>query len=94
MDKPSGLAPATRYRCSACGNLTRFDVVTSERVRRFWHFDLSGAGVAEEEERSEVTVLSVGCRWCGAAHDVIEIVDVPGAAGQPHAVGQVVGRGE
>jgi hypothetical protein len=83
VDRPPGLGAGTRYRCSACGNLTRFDVVTSERVRRFWHFDLSGAGIPEEEDRSEVTVLTVSCRWCGAVGDAVEVVDAPGAAAQP-----------
>jgi hypothetical protein len=85
VDRPPGLAPGTRYRCSACGNLTRFDLVTSERVRRFWHFDLSGAGVPEEEERSEVRILSVSCRWCGASGDAIETVEAPGAGARAGA---------
>lgn len=80
--RQAGLAPGTRYRCGACGNLTRFDVETVERVRRFWHVDLAGHGSAEEEERVEVEVLAVTCRWCGAA-DAIEVVPAPGAAGQP-----------
>lgn len=73
-----GLEPGKRYRCGACGNLTRFDVVSSERVRRFWHVELSGEGSVEEEERYETTVESVACRWCGAT-DGIEIVDAPGS---------------
>jgi hypothetical protein len=32
----------TRYRCSACGNLTRFDVVASRRTRSFHHFSVGG----------------------------------------------------
>ena len=78
MQEVAGLATGTRYRCAACGNLTRFDVESVERVRRFWHVDLAGAGEPEEEERLEVTIASVTCRWCGSA-DAIEVVDVPGA---------------
>lgn len=74
----TGLTPGTRYRCTACGNLTRFDVVSEERVRRFWHLDLSGDGVPEEEEHLEVVIRSVTCRWCGAT-DAIEVVPAPGA---------------
>ena len=73
-DLAAGLAPGQRYRCAGCGNLTRFDVVSTERVRRFWHVDLSGAGGAEETEALEETVESVTCRWCGSS-DNIEIVD-------------------
>lgn len=81
MSEVIGLRRGTRYRCGACGNLTRFDVESVERVRRYWHVDLSGAGEAEEEERVEVHVESVTCRWCGAS-DAIEVVEVPGAGAQ------------
>ncbi|HVL97938.1 MAG TPA: hypothetical protein VM324_01425 [Egibacteraceae bacterium] len=81
MDMPAGLDPGQRYRCGACGNVTRFDVESVERVRRFWHLDLSGAGVAEEEERVEVTVESVVCRWCGST-DAIEVVAAPHVRGE------------
>ncbi len=79
MDLAAGLEPGRRFRCGACGNLTRFDVETVERVRRFWHADLSGQARAEQEERLEVEVRAVTCRWCGRA-DAIEVVDAPGAA--------------
>jgi len=65
-----------RWRCGACGNLTRFDVESVERVRRFWHVDLSGQGRVDEEARLNVDVTSVTCRWCGSP-DAIEVVDAP-----------------
>jgi hypothetical protein len=74
-----GLGPGQRYRCAACGNLTRFDVETVERVRRFWHADLAGDGRIDEEERAEVEIHSVTCRWCGSTRDV-EVVAAPAAA--------------
>jgi hypothetical protein len=81
-----GLDEGMRFRCAACGNLTRFDVETVERVRRYWHVALSGAGAAEDEQRLEVSVESVTCRWCGSA-DAIEVVDAPvgqlGEAAEP-----------
>ena len=77
MTTPPGLQPGTRWRCDACGNLTRFDVTSTERVRRFWHLDLSGAGAAEEEDFLDVNVESITCRWCGAT-DAISVVDAPG----------------
>ena len=84
-DMPPGLPPGQRFRCSACGNLTRFDVESVERVRRFWHADLAGGGTVEEEERVEVDVRSVTCRWCGSS-EAIELVAVPGNAAD-HAQG-------
>jgi RNase P subunit RPR2 len=77
--RAAGLAAGERYRCASCGNLTRFDVESVERVRRFWHVDLSGDGRVEEEERPEVDVVRVTCRWCGSSEQ-IEVVAVPGAA--------------
>lgn len=73
-----GLAPGTRYRCDGCGNLTRFDVETVERVRRFWHADLAGGGIVEEEQRTAVEVVAVTCRWCGS-RDAVVTEAAPGA---------------
>jgi hypothetical protein len=80
-----GLPPGKRYRCAACGNLTRFDVESVERVRRYWHVDLAGEGRVEHDERLEGSVVAVTCRWCGAA-DGVEVVDAPGARNAPAAV--------
>src|ERR1700710_1139383 len=38
----------TRWRCAACGNLTRFDVTRTRRTTEFWHFDLAGDHRVEE----------------------------------------------
>ncbi|HEX2049386.1 MAG TPA: hypothetical protein VHJ34_01995 [Actinomycetota bacterium] len=57
------------YRCSACGNRTRFDVFQTKRVRRFEHFTLGGEPTVEEEEVLDARVERVVCRWCGS-HDV------------------------
>jgi len=32
----------TRYRCTGCGNLTRFDVVATRRTKAFHHFSVAG----------------------------------------------------
>jgi hypothetical protein len=61
-----------RYRCSACGNLTRFDVVTSRRTRAFHHFTVGGDLQIEDEEVLEARVEEVTCRWCGATGTSIE----------------------
>ena len=63
---------STRFRCSACGNLTRFDVVSARRTRAFHHFSVGGELTIEEEEVLDETVEAVTCRWCGATGASIE----------------------
>lgn len=77
-DLATGLEPGHRFRCDGCGNLTRFDVVATERTRRFHHFDLGGERVVEEEELLHRTIESVTCRWCGR-DDAIEVEAAPSA---------------
>ncbi len=62
----------TRFRCSACGNLTRFDVVASRRTRAFHHFSVGGELSVEDEEVLDETIEAVTCRWCGASGPAIE----------------------
>ncbi len=78
-DLAQPLSPGQRYRCDACGNVTRFDVVATARTRRFLHFDLGGAVEVDEEEILEETVVSVTCRWC-ARSDAIRVEAAPRAA--------------
>ncbi|HXY90883.1 MAG TPA: hypothetical protein VEP49_00240 [Acidimicrobiia bacterium] len=63
---------SVRYRCAGCGNLTRFDVVTTRRTREFHHFTVGGALEIEDEEVLESRVEAVTCRWCGASGATIE----------------------
>jgi hypothetical protein len=63
---------AARYRCGACGNLTRFDVLTTRRTSSFHHYSVGGELTIEEEQLLEETVERVTCRWCGASGDSIE----------------------
>lgn len=76
----AGLAPDHRYRCGACGNLTRFDVVERSRTRRYHHYDLGGSSEVEHEEVIEHAVESVTCRWCGRS-DAIEVEPAPAGGG-------------
>jgi len=62
-----------RYRCSACGNLTRFDVVTTRRSRAFHHYSIGGEVTIEDEEVLDETVDEVSCRWCGSGA-AVEVV--------------------
>ena len=64
-----------RYRCNACGNLTRFDVVETTTVRSFHHFTVGGELTVEEPEVVSRVVDSVSCRWCGHGRDVEMLVD-------------------
>jgi hypothetical protein len=73
----------TRWRCGACGNLTRFDVTRSFRTTEYWHFDLAGRHEVEESRTEAENLESVTCRWCGRG-DAIELVSRAEAdAGSP-----------
>jgi hypothetical protein len=70
----------TRYRCTACGNLTRFDVEARRRTREFLHFSVAGEPSIEEEETLEEVIERVTCRWCGSS-DQIETIPAAGVQG-------------
>jgi len=71
---------SVRYRCAACGNLTRFDVIASRRTRAFHHFSVSGELSVEDEAVLDEHVEEVTCRWCGASGDRIETLPVEAPA--------------
>ena len=73
MSRYRGGVP-TRYRCTACGNLTRFDVVETTSVRSFHHYTVGGELSIEEPEIIASTVDSVTCLWCGHGRGV-EAID-------------------
>lgn len=75
----------TRYRCQACGNLTRFDVVSSRRTRAYHHFSVGGDLTVEEEEVLGEQVERVTCRWCGAGGDAIEVLAAGAVPGEQPA---------
>jgi hypothetical protein len=66
----------TRYRCTACGNLTRFDVVEKRRTQAYHHYSVSGELNVEDETVLDHVVEEVSCRWCGdgTAVEVTEAV--------------------
>jgi hypothetical protein len=66
------VSPA-RYRCTACGNLTRFNVVAERRTRAFHHFSVGGELSIEDEEVVFEKIVEVHCRWCGHG-DAVEII--------------------
>jgi hypothetical protein len=67
---------AVRYRCTACGNLTRFDVVATRRTRSYHHFSVAGDLTVEDETVLEQRIDGIECRWCGASGAAIEEVPV------------------
>ncbi len=54
-----------RYRCTACGNVTRFDVTATRRTKAFHHYTVGGELTVEDEEVLAENVDEVSCRWCG-----------------------------
>ena len=69
-----------RYRCTACGNLTRFTVTVTRRTTAFHHFTVGGELTVEDEEILEDRVDAVTCRWCGTGAGVVELDEAAVAA--------------
>ncbi|HEY2814221.1 MAG TPA: hypothetical protein VGJ03_12215 [Acidimicrobiales bacterium] len=59
-----------RYRCTACGNLTRFDVVSTRQTRAFHHYSIGGELSIEDEQVLNESIDEVSCRWCGSGASV------------------------
>jgi hypothetical protein len=68
---------AARYRCTHCGNLTRFDVTTTRRSRAYHHYTVGGDLEIEETEVLAEDVEDVVCRWCGTGKDVVVLDGQP-----------------
>jgi hypothetical protein len=66
-----------RYRCTGCGNLTRFDVTVTRRTRAYHHYTVGGDLTIEDVEVLSEVVEGVTCRWCGPG---VEIEELPAAA--------------
>ena len=68
-----------RYRCAACGNLTRFDVVTTTTKRAYHHYSVGGELELEDVEILSETIDAVSCRWCGHGRYVEAVYGEAGA---------------
>jgi len=69
---------ADRYRCTACGNVTRFDVTATRRTRAFHHYSIGGELEIEDEQVLDERIEQVTCRWCNASGAAIEsVTDTP-----------------
>ncbi len=76
-----------RYRCTACGNLTRFDVTTTRTTKAFNHYTVGGELEVEDETVLAESVDEVSCRWCGHGRAVEALAETAGEdAGQPSPV--------
>lgn len=64
-----------RYRCEACGNLTRFEVTVTRTTRAFHHYTVGGELSVEDPEIISERYESVVCRWCGTGDNVVQIDD-------------------
>lgn len=64
-DDPEGRP--VRYRCTSCGNLTRFEVTATRRTRSFHHYTVGGELAVERVEVLAEDVESAECTWCGPA---------------------------
>lgn len=80
---------ATRYRCTSCGNLTRFDVTTTRTTRAYHHYSIGGELTVEDVDVRAEIVEDVSCRWCGHGRGVEVLTsaagDLAGASGAPGA---------
>ena len=74
-----------RYRCDGCGNLTRFDVTTSQTTKAFHHYTVGGQLEVEEATVLSHHVDAVVCRWCGHGRSIVELTG--GEAGATGADG-------
>lgn len=81
----------TRYRCTACGNLTRFDVTVTRTTRAFHHYTVGGELDLEDVQVLAETVDEVSCRWCGHGREVEVVLD-DGLSSSDVPPGETAGR--
>ena len=58
------------YRCAACGNLTRFDVIATRTTRSYHHYSVGGELTIEDVDVLEEKIDDVICRWCGHGRSI------------------------
>ena len=63
--------PVTRYRCKACGNREKFQVIHFKKSTAYHHFTVGGELIEIIEERVHADVIEkVTCIWCANGGDV------------------------
>lgn len=65
-DATGTLRRMIRYRCTSCGNLTRFDVTATRTVKAFHHYTVGGDLEVEQAETLAENIESVVCHWCNS----------------------------
>lgn len=75
VDRYDRVVTTTRYRCRSCGNLTRFDVTTTQTVKAFHHYSVGGDLTVEEPEVLAGQIDEVVCRWCNSGDGVEELTE-------------------
>lgn len=73
------MTESARYRCTSCGNLTRFDVTIARRTREFHHYTVGGELHVDQEDVLEESIERIECRWCGPA-GAVERIGLPALA--------------
>ena len=68
-----------RYRCSQCGNLTRFDVLSTRTTRAYHHYSVGGELQIEDVEVLTENISEGSCRGCGTGQHVVELGVADGA---------------
>lgn len=61
---------ARRYRCGACGGLTRFAVRLTRTITYFHHQAIDGSMMPEDEEVINEVVEEVKCVYCGHGNNI------------------------
>lgn len=62
-----------RFRCTACGGLTRFSIKRSLLVETYYHQTIAGDIIPETPVVLADEIISVECVWCGHGKNVEEI---------------------
>jgi hypothetical protein len=70
-----------RFKCNACGGLTRFSIKRSLLVETYYHQTVAGDIIPETPEVLTDEIISVECVWCGHGKNVEEI-ERPGESEQ------------
>lgn len=72
-DAPHLPSIGVRYRCAACGNLTRFDVRVTRTTTSYHHYSVGGELEVEDTQVLAETIEDVSCRWCSSSAHVVEL---------------------
>ena len=81
------MSNTARFRCTSCGNLTRFDVTSTRRTRAYHHYTVGGDLSVEEVQVLDEVIEAVECRWCGPVGQVETLDESPATGSSPSGEG-------